>query len=299
MAINPADIRAVVEKEDDFGHELRVGQILRAHHDGKLLHGGTYVDPITRKPRQYDFRWYYQAKERAISLAVECKNIKTESPVVINCRKRAKIESFHDLVEARTGGRFATKRGPVNIDIASYGVIRTVRGYSSIYQPEDFVGKSMLKIQATQIGKPPKMIYSGDNDTEIHQRWSQALASANDLVLAACESATHEIPHVFTAVLPVVVFPDSTLWKIEYDHKGELITDPIQADECDFYVDREITVPNPFRSLPGRRFVLSHIHFFTMRGFASFLLRIMSDDDWCNSAFDDQILSDARAERLS
>ena len=298
MAISASDIRAVVEKEDDFGHELRVGCILRAYRDGKLLHGGTYTDPITKKPRQYDFRWYYPANERAINLAVECKHIKSESPVVISGRKRKRPESFHDLVEARTSGKFTTPSGPVYIDFPSYGVIRTVRNDNSIYGPEAFVGKSMVKIQATQTGKPPKITYSGDSDTEIHQRWSQALASCDDLVVSACKSANDKNPHVFTLVLPVVVFPDNTLWKIEYDDKGQPTGDPTEADECEFYVDREIVVPNPFKSFPQRRFVISHIHFFTMRGFASFLLRITNDDDWCNSAFDAQVLAAARAERL-
>jgi len=97
VPITALDIRAIVEKEDDFGHELRVGRILRGYGDGKLLHGGTYTDPITKKPRQYDFRLYYSANERAISLAVECKNVKSEAPVVISGRQRRREESVHDL----------------------------------------------------------------------------------------------------------------------------------------------------------------------------------------------------------
>ena len=297
MPITALDIRAIVEKEDDFGHELRVGRILRGYGDGKLLHGGTYTDPITKKPRQYDFRLYYSANERAISLAVECKNVKSEAPVVISGRQRRREESVHDLVEARTGGRFRTPRGPAYVDFRSFGVVRTVR-VNSIYVPGAFVGKSMLKIQTAQMGKPPKIVYSGDSDAEIHQRWSQALSSCDDLVVSACKSASHNKPHVFTLVLPVVVFPDNTLWKIEYDDEGQPTRDPTKADECEFYVDRECVVRNRAEGLPQLRFVISHIHFFTMTGFAWFLRRITTDHDWRQSAFDPEVLAAARAERL-
>jgi hypothetical protein len=75
----------------------------------------------------------------------------------------------------------------------------------------------------------------------------------------------------FTAILPVVVVPDDRLWKVLYDDNGNISTDPSHANECDLYVGREIEVGWP---VPPQTFIFSHVHFFTLTGFGSFLSRM-------------------------
>jgi len=37
--VSPSSIRAIIESEDDFGHELRVGHVLRSVQGMRLEHG--------------------------------------------------------------------------------------------------------------------------------------------------------------------------------------------------------------------------------------------------------------------
>ena len=56
MAITSKDIEEVIATEDDFGHEMRVGRLLRGYFGSQTLQGGTYIDPVSGKARQFDFR---------------------------------------------------------------------------------------------------------------------------------------------------------------------------------------------------------------------------------------------------
>lgn len=63
MSITAAEIKKVVLNEDDFGHEMRVGNMLNTLnyaiggvHIYEPIHGETYEDPKTQKTRQFDYR---------------------------------------------------------------------------------------------------------------------------------------------------------------------------------------------------------------------------------------------------
>ena len=292
MAITPDDIKRVIATEDDFGHELRVGRVLRGYFASQTLQGGTYADPLSGKARQFDFRWRYQSGEFGLSLAIECKNVNPDSPVVISGRKRTQSEAFHELVESRKGGHFQTKRGKIFLDVAAARVIRRIAGNDSVYLPEAFVGKSLLQLKRKE-GK-----YTRTRDTEIYEKWSQALASGVDLVQAAGRNAalvTHQ--HVFTLVLPIVVLPDLTLWKIEYDINGKIVKDPQPTNEIEFFVGHKALPPvEPGDSTD--QYVFSHLHFVTFTGFAALLIKITSDDEWLRCAFHEQVIAAGKAERV-
>jgi hypothetical protein len=65
MTISASDIQNIVLQEDDFGHEMRVGGIFNNIKFPTinfspacflpLRHGGTYIDPVTQKTRQFDY----------------------------------------------------------------------------------------------------------------------------------------------------------------------------------------------------------------------------------------------------
>ncbi len=292
MAITSSDIKEVIATEDDFGHEMRVGRVLRGYLGGQTSQGGTYVDPVFARTRQFDFRWCYRSAELGLHVAAECKNVNPDSPVVISGRKRTASEAFHELVESRKGGRFRVNNRDIFLDVSAARAVRRLAGNDSVYSPEAFVGKSLLQL------KKKDGEYTRARDSELYEKWSQALASSVDLIDAAGrKAALATSQHLFTFVLPVVVLPDGTLWKIEYDINGKIIEEPQPATEIEFFVAHKASLP----AEPGDSndpYVLSHLHFVTLTGFAKFLLRITSDEEWSRYAFREEVLAAAKAERL-
>jgi len=288
MAITPKDITEVIGTEDDFGHEMRVGRVMRGQLGSQTSQGGTYVDSVSGKTRQFDFRWSYRSGHLGLKIAAECKNVNPDSPVVISGRKRTVSEAFHDLVESRKGGHFRMNKKEIFLDVSAARTVRRVTGNDSIYFPEAFVGKSLLQLKK----KDGKL--SRTRDTELYEKWSQALASSVDLVdTAGRDAAASTDQHVFTFILPVVVLPDETLWKIEYDINGKITEGPEPATEIEFFVAHKASPPVELgdSNIP---YVFSHLHFVTLTAFGKFLLQILGNE----STFPDQILDVARAERL-
>ena len=268
MPIDPADIRRAILDADDFGHEMRVRNLLEITPTINFEHGGTYKDPITGKPRQFDFRCSVRKESALLFLAVECKNLSVESPLVVSGTWRRNEEAFHDLIESRTG-RFKTE------SLLFYGLTSTTRrsqGEQSFYAAKRFVGKSLLRVRQS------KSVAGAMPDTDIYDRWSQALASAIDLTTEACDlSKEFASPNVFCAVLPVVVVANDTLLVAVYDDKGEMLDEPSSVRSCELYVGRSLRLrqePEAF----SHQFTFSHVHFFTLSGFDSFLDRMITND---------------------
>lgn len=72
--ITAEDLTEYVTTQDDFGLELFV--YAKARELGlSATHGGTYIDPVTEKLRQYDVRAsaVQLPSGRRIDLAIECK----------------------------------------------------------------------------------------------------------------------------------------------------------------------------------------------------------------------------------
>ncbi|MFZ1219414.1 MAG: hypothetical protein WAO00_08975 [Chthoniobacterales bacterium] len=294
MAITPDDIKEIIAGEG-FGHEMRVRRILQSYRrESQLQHGGGYRDPQTHKTREFDFRWVFRRYETALSFAIECKNVSVDSPVVISGSNRAKREATHDLVESRTGGLFQTATGQVYLDVAAAGVIRNVAVDESIYPSEGFVGRNILQL------KPGKKTgsYTSARDSDLYEKWFQALSSAFDLVTVAMRYANHDQKHLFTLILPIVVLPNNTLWRAHYSEDGELMSDPEKVDECELFVGRPI-VPTVELGDFEEPYTFSHLHFFTTDGFTAFLLKATQDHDWRAVAFNQQVIASSRAERLS
>lgn len=269
MPISASEIAAVVTKEDDFGHEMRVGQIIQTIPAIELRHGGTYTDSVSGKPRQFDYRCSLRKEAHKLLLAVECKNLSPSLPLAICGTNRRSDEAYHDLIDSRIG---VFKRGSQTISGRSSVTLRA-NGKDSFYLEGGFAGKSLIRIQTDK--KPPVRI----QDSDVYDKWAQALSSAVELANSACDSAKSiSKNHLFTAVLPVVVVPDDLLWRVIYDEKGDVATAPAQVTECELYVGRKITVGHP--EMP-QWFTFSHVHFFTNNGFSSFLSKMaMNDRAW-------------------
>jgi len=90
------------------------------------------------------------------------------------------------------------------------------------------------------------------------------------------------VPIFYTVVLPVVVVPDGSLWIVDYDGNGSISNPPLQTNACELFVCREIKVTKEW--FP-HQFTLSHIHFFTISGFSSFLSSMAVNDFIWNRLF--------------
>jgi hypothetical protein len=273
MSITADEIKKVVLSEDDFGFEMRVGNILKpenvkypelrnAHASiMPFSHGGTYKDQVTEKTRQFDYRFQIIRTimgSTRILFAVECKNLNPDLPIVVCGRPRTKGESYH-------------------VYIAGHGALSKlfkVEGISSIYKPNNFVGKSLLRLKI----KDRKLCAEGES--EIYDRWSQALASSHDLA----RDAAYKAPQSFAFVMPVVVVPDDALWQVSYKDNGEPESAPAKIDQCEFYADQKIPIGLPF--------VITHIHFVTLKGLSQMLANFANADyfKW------DEIFSRAASE---
>jgi hypothetical protein len=266
-----SDIRDVVAKEDDFGHEMRVGHVIRSIGSIQMQHGGTYIDSITSKPRQFDYRCSFQKDAQVLSLPVECKNLSPLAPLVVCGTKRRQDESFHEFIKSHTA---FVESGKAKVFRGSSSWTWRANGQDSIYPVDGFVGKSLVRI------RPDKNSFMSAPDSDIYDKWAQALSSAVDLVkLAPYLSRDLGINKpAFCAILPVVVVPDKVLWKVAYDDDGRIIGEPQQITDCTLYVARKITTG---WSPPEQTFTFSHIHFFTLSGFSSFLSKMsMNEHAW-------------------
>jgi hypothetical protein len=253
MSITASAIRQVVISEDDFGHEMRVGKILnnveypRLQFDhirvNRPSHGGTYKDQVTGKTRQFDYRCQMtqgQDRLKNIFLAVECKNLNPEYPLVVCGRPRTYEESYHLFIQREDDEKSS---------------LRKVEGIDSFYKPDHFVGKSLMRLKE----KGGKLC--SDGDSEIYDRWSQALASSHDLAFGAVLNKPP--PRSYAFVMPLVAVPNNSLWTVTYTDDGTVLGDPIQVDQCEYYVDQKLLIGLPF--------VITHIHFLTLKGLSQMI----------------------------
>ena len=95
--IGQAEISNFAEPRSYFGFELRILRLLKER-GVDCEHGGTYRDPVTKKTRQFDIRGSLQEGEFELLMAVECKNIGEDFPVVGFCTPSVAEESFHEFL---------------------------------------------------------------------------------------------------------------------------------------------------------------------------------------------------------
>jgi|SRR5439155_3100235 len=199
---------------------------------------------------------------------------KLEAKLPLTHQPRAQIgdEAYHQVI---LGRQHSFPKDSANIYQAREQVFRS-------RQP---VGKS-----ATQVGKSaaegkkaqPQIVNS---DSETYEKWSQAIASANDLIGNAGHSSIGTDSVNATVVFPVLVIPDDTLWAADYGSDGSLIQKPRQVDACSLYLGKTVVVRNI-----GYR--ISHLVMFTKSGFNNYLdqLRDYHSDEWEYLFPDDQVL---------
>ncbi|MEM8676347.1 MAG: hypothetical protein AAGF83_21150 [Cyanobacteria bacterium P01_G01_bin.67] len=274
-AINADEIKQWLDSQSDFSLELKVFSHLLSL-DFYAEHGGTYSDPVTNKPRQFDVRCRLKSKNKIVKLAVECKALSPQFPLVIQQVPRIKQESYHELFWA-----FEPPNNNFHVGglLDPSKALRT-RSISDLYSVDDFVGKSSSQIGRKKRGKNDSELYA--NDSEIYDKWSQAIASSHDLASSSSEDReTMGLEQSLTIIFPVLVVPNFCLWSVDYDALGNRISEPTNCDEIDFYIDKKLWKKSQFCAT----YTISHLKVATLKGFKQFAEKISSSPDYWRMMF--------------
>jgi hypothetical protein len=95
--IASGDLTEYLDTTSDFAFELRcLDRLSRVGF--RCQHGGSYIDPVTKKPRQFDLRADISTGSRVVRCAIECKHLTPSFPLLMMCVPRMEDESFHDLL---------------------------------------------------------------------------------------------------------------------------------------------------------------------------------------------------------
>lgn len=265
--IDANDIADYLASESDFAFEIRVVKELRRL-EFEVEHGGTYIDDVSGKPRQFDVRATLANDIRVIRLATECKNLKSTFPLLVSCLPRTPDEAFQDISLSVNTKVFTFPDSPQRDSSlrlpALEPSLKTLRIYGSncLYHAEMPVGKVVA-----QIGRDTNGQFTV-NDSEVYGKWSQALSSADDLVSMAGGAAEQTPANArLSCVIPALVVPDNTLWMCGFDFDGNRVINPVQCDRIQLYVAKRPACEE--RGLPhsiGQPYTLSHLEIVTFTG---------------------------------
>jgi hypothetical protein len=253
--ITADDIAAFLDARDDFDLELFALRSLRER-GWEAHHGGTYVDPVTEKPRQYDI-WARAmfALHCDVLMAVECKSLTVEFPLILSCVPRDEVDASHDLIK--------NWNRPQIGDTAST-IVNSAASRAQLYAAGGMVGKTANQVRWHENSK--KLIAS---DADTYDKWAQCLAAATHLVrMASAQRGPDDGHPSYTFVMPVLVVSDETLWVVDYDEKGTR-SQPKKTDAALLFVDRHQDLDT--RTGKKARYQLSHLHIHTRKGFVELL----------------------------
>lgn len=256
-----ADLLEYLGAYSDFSFELAVLKMLRKC-ELDCDHGGHYEDPVTGKSREFDIRAQKTINQYRVRLAIECKNIRENFPVLVSYVPRHEHESYHQIAivgEPRSESRFA------GLDLfRSRAKTLSITGEHSLYRSGEPVGKSTV-----QVGRASNGTITA-NDTELFERWGQCLSSANDLVRRVYWDGDRDDLEdtYFSTVFPFVVVPNGRLWMVSYDESGNRVSDPAETDRCSCFVDKRYEMGTD----RAKSYIsLSHVEIVTMDGMRSFV----------------------------
>lgn len=264
QAITESDIAEYLQSADDFQLEI---DIFRACLDAGFTadHAGSYKDPVTGLNRQFDIRARYQGEGCSLKLAIECKALADFFPLVVSRMPRLPSETdYHALVSLP---------GHIHSQVELYSMKK-----QQLFPKNRPVGKATFQLgrKDQRIGSGQKSpFYSGD--AEVHEKWTQALSSAHDLVEESVkEIQRHDKPLAASLILPVLVVANDTLWVVDYSEDGSLIEEPKKVDDCSIYLNSKIEAKT---AAGWVSYPVSHLLVYTENGFVQMLDQFVNDRD--------------------
>ncbi|TGL36051.1 hypothetical protein [Leptospira perdikensis] len=260
--ISESDITEYLDSNNDFKLELETYKVCKEF-GLNANHAGTYEDPVTNKPRQYDIRATFQKKSYFIKFSIECKNLKDSFPLIIHRTPSQEKEAYHEIVYSQKEEEIDNFRFPSLEDMAN-----TIRLFNSLYIEGDFAGKS-----SSQLGRSIDNEFQS-SDSEVYDKWTQAISSAWDLIDESKEDYRNtKSQFSFTAIIPILVISNNTLWVVDYDSDGNRLNKPYKTDFSSFYLAKDI-----WTGQYGVGYSISHLHIFTLEGLRTFFETLTKDN---------------------
>lgn len=269
--IQKNDLIEYLDSCSDFSFELSVLKMLREN-NVECEHGGLYVDPVTGKSREFDIRAIKTFSQFRVRLAIECKNIRENFPILVSCIPRHEVESYHQIAVLQD-----VKSDDIYSIMQSRAKILSIRNEHSIYKINEPVGKS-----TSQVGR----VFDGSisaNDGELYDKWSQSLSSAADLVSRTYWDGEKEDEKdlYLSMIIPIIVVPNGRLWSVSYDDDGNRVSEPKQTNRCSCFVDKDYSM----NKTVGTSMFISHIEIMTLEGLHSFIESYMKTKEGISKFF--------------
>ncbi|MCP4050223.1 MAG: hypothetical protein GY730_05910, partial [bacterium] len=247
----------------DFSFEIKVLKLLNDKYF-ECNHSGTYKDPNTKKHREFDIRAINKLVmgENLIlrlCLAVECKNIRKNNPLVIHCLPRLDVEAYQQVILVSESGSNLRMFDKRVFEIKNEKPLDD----NCFYEVGEPVGKSCDQIGRKKDGE---II---NNDSQAFDKISQAINSAYDM---ARESFCIEDKdtHFISFILPVLVVPNNRIWSITYDKLGRITSGPELVDSISYYIDHTYQIIAPPPNHIGSQefnYKVSHLEIVTLDSF--------------------------------
>lgn len=278
-----SDLLEYLSSYSDFSFELAVLKMLREC-GLECEHGGHYEDPVTNKSREFDIRARKTINQYRIRLAIECKNIRENFPILISCAQRHEQESYHQIAllsEPRSNSLMITP-----LIHRSRARTLSICGQHSLYKVHEPVGKSTV-----QVGRGTDNTISA-SDSDLYEKWGQCLSSVKDLIDSVYWDGGGEDPEkvCMSAVFPFVVVPNGRLWIVSYDEDGNRISDPMPTDRCSCFIGKDYEM----RTDVAKAWMsLSHVEIVTYDGMRSFVEENVTTEDGMARIFPDDGIVDA------
>ena len=276
--IGVADLSEYLKSDDAFAFELEILRSCLKEGGFNVEHGGAYRDPVTGKDRQFDIRLSISKERSVVRLAVECKNLKANFPLMVSRVPRRQEENFHDIV-------ISVRPLPGNPAMGKTSRVVRAHGTSVVFEEKKPVVKS-----TTQVGRTRNGDLVSD-DSEVYEKWSQAIGSAFDLVRSAGRDwgLVHDNAAA-TVIFPVLVVPDKTLWTVDYEANGKQLGNPRELDYCELYLGK---------TFADLQYTASHLLIFTKTKFDGYLDRLAVNDKYWQLLFPSAVLEQLPRERAA
>lgn len=277
-----SDLLEYLSAYSDFSFELAVLKMLREC-GLECEHGGHYEDPVTNKSREFDIRARKTINQYRIRMAIECKNIRDNFPILISCVPRHEQESYHQIALVSE-----PQSDPTMIALSihqSRARTLSIRDQHSLYKVLEPVGKSTV-----QVGRGTDNTISA-NDSELYEKWGQCLSSVKELIDSVYwDGGRKDQEKAYqSAVFPFVVVPNGRLWIVSYDEDGNRISDPTPTDRCSCFIDKDYEMGT---QLAKARMWLSHVEIVTYDGMRSFVENYVTTEEGMASVFPKEGISD-------
>ncbi len=285
--ILPEDLVEYLNSYSDFSFELAVLKMLRTS-DIDCEHGGYYEDPITKKSREFDIRAIKTIQQYRVRMAIECKNVRENFPILISCTPRHEQESYHQIAFPCKPDSYNFKN-PLDQSLAATLSILQEHSFYKVGEP---VGKS-----TAQVGRALHDNKISANDDEFYEKWGQCLSSIDDLVTRMYWDEDGDKNNSYSAAFPFVVVPNDRLWMVTYDNDGNRTSEPVPTNRCSCYINKDYEMG---RTSFGTRTCLwlSHIEIVTFEGMKTFVEKYLKSKEGMEKIFPQEGIMEAHYRQI-